>query len=267
MSENNQPPPGGQEPRDPWAPPEHKVPLDKPPVHDQRTLASMPAPPADGQSDGPGGAPASFPGAPGQQAPGQQAPGQQTPGQQTPGQQAPTPGFGAPTPPPAPSHAPSGSYGYPAYPQQAGPDGGYPGYPGQQPGYDAGYPGYPGQPGYGYGGWTGMAAPQNGFGTAAMVLGIIACAAMLCTWGIAGIVLGVLALIFGLLGKGRAARGEANNRGQAIAGVVLGIVGIVAGIVILILMVVVLTHQPTHHDGVYDDDYWNSFLSVAFSAR
>ena len=68
-----------------------------------------------------------------------------------------------------------------------------------------------------------MPAPQNGFGTAAMVLGIAALALMFCTWGVAGIVLGVLALIFGLLGKGRVARGEANNRGQALAGIIMGI--------------------------------------------
>ncbi|MET9363972.1 hypothetical protein ABZX93_24095 [Streptomyces sp. NPDC006632] len=248
MSENTQQPSGGQEPRDPWAPPERKVPLDKPPVHDQQTVVSMPAPPA----GAPTGAP--YPGAPGQQAP----------------------GFGAPTPPPAPQAAP-GSYGYPAPPQQPAQDGGYPGqqpgqdagypgYPGQQPGYDGGYPGYPGQqPSYGYAGWTGMAAPQNGFGIAAMVLGIVACVTMFCSWGISGIVLGVLALIFGMLGKGKAARGEASNRGQALAGIIMGIVGIVLGVVILVLLIVLVANAPESHHSEYD--YWDSALTLAASGR
>ncbi|MGW8330757.1 DUF4190 domain-containing protein [Streptomyces sp. NPDC055897] len=235
MSDNTQQPSGGQEPRDPWAPPEHKVPLDKPPVHDQQTVISMPGTPTEGQYPAPPqgapGAPAQgpFPGAPGQQAPG--------------------PGFGAPTPPPAPGQAAPGSYGYPAYPQQ----------PGQ------GYPGYPGQPAYGYPGFTGITPPQNGFGTAAMVLGIVACASMICTWGVSGIVLGTLALIFGLLAKGRVRRGEANNRGQALAGVIMGIVGIVVGIAILVLMIVVVANAPSHVDD-YDSDYSN-FLSLAAPAR
>ncbi|MCX5385995.1 DUF4190 domain-containing protein [Streptomyces sp. NBC_00083] len=246
MSENSQQPPGGQEPRDPWAPPEHKVPLDKPPVHDQQTVVSMPTPPAD------------APGAPGQQAP----------------------GFGAPTPPPAPQAAP-GSYGYPAYPQQPAQDAGYPGYP-QQPAQDGGYPGYPGQPGqdggypgypgypnqqaaYGYAGWTGMPAPQNGFGIAGMVLGIVACASMICTWGISGIVLGALALIFGFLGKGKVARGEANNRGQALAGIIMGFVGIVLGLVILVLLIVLVANAPDSNHSDYD--YWENALTLASSTR
>ncbi|MEU9099404.1 DUF4190 domain-containing protein [Streptomyces sp. NPDC048361] len=254
MSENTQQPPGGQGPRDPWAPPERKVPLDKPPVdtppvHNQPTVVSMPTPPADAPGSAPGSAP--FPGAPGQQ----------------------NPGFGAPTPPPAPQAAP-GSYGYPAYGQQPGQDAGYQGYPGQ-PGQDGGYPGYPGQDGgypgypsqqsaYGYAGWTGAAAPQNGLGTAAMVLGIIACATMLCTWGISGIVLGVLALIFGILGKGKVARGEANNRGQAQAGFVMGIVGTVLGLVILVLLIVFVANAPSSSHSEYD--YWDSALTLGASS-
>ncbi|MGW2861293.1 DUF4190 domain-containing protein [Streptomyces sp. SDr-06] len=229
MSDNTQQPSGGQEPRDPWAPPEHKVPLDKPPVHDQPTVVSMPG------SEGQG--PAPVQGAPGT-AP---APGP-FPG-------PPGPGFGGPTPPPAPGQTAPAGYGYPSYPQQ--PAQGYPGYPGQQPAF-------------GYPGWTGMPVPQNGFGTAAMVLGIAACVLMICTWGIAGIVLGALALIFGLLGKGRVARGEANNRGQALAGVIMGIVGIVLGILILVLLIVVVANAPKHHT-TYDD--YSNFLALASSAR
>ncbi|CAM5582578.1 DUF4190 domain-containing protein [Streptomyces xanthochromogenes] len=232
MSDNTQQPSGGQEPRDPWAPPERKVPLDKPSVHDQQTVVSMPGTPTEGQYPAPPqgapGAPAQgpFPGAPGQQAPGS--------------------GYGGPTPPPAPGQAAPGSYGYPAYPQQPGQ--GYPGYPGQQPVY--GYPGF-----------TGMTAPQNGFGTAGMVLGIIGCVLLFCTIGIAGIVLGTLALIFGMLGKGRVARGEANNRGQSLAGITLGIISIVLG---LALLVIVIATGSLDHPTSYD---YSNFLSSGVLAR
>ncbi|MEV5948479.1 DUF4190 domain-containing protein [Streptomyces sp. NPDC051993] len=250
MSDNTQQPSGGPEPRDPWAPPERKVPLDKPPVHDQQTVVSIPGAPGDGQSGAP--AQGATPQAP--------APGAHP---AAPGQNAPGPGFGGPMgPPPAsgqqmpmgppqmPGQPAPGNYGYPAYPQQ----------PAQ------GYPGYPGQPSYGYPGWTGMPAPQNGFGTAAMVLGIAALVIMVCTWGVAGIVLGVLALIFGLLGKGRVTRGEANNRGQALAGIIMGAIGIVLGVLILIAMIVLVVNAPVHHTTTNYDDY-GTFLSAAASAR
>ncbi|MFE9403927.1 hypothetical protein ACFYNY_19360 [Streptomyces sp. NPDC006530] len=241
MSDNTQQPSGGPEPRDPWAPPEHKVPLDKPPVHDQQTVIAMPGAPGTGQNGAP---PMGAPGGAPAQGPYQGAPGQPAPGTQQ------APGFGAPTPPPATGQAAPGSYGYPAYPQQTAQ--GYPGYPNQQSAY--------GSPG-----WTGVAAPQNGFGTAAMVLGIIACAGIFC-WGVGGIVLGALALIFGLLGKGRVGRGEANNRGQALAGIIMGIVGIVLGVVFLVLMIVIVVKAPSSHSSDYDYDYSNS-LSLSHSAR
>ncbi|MEU3499706.1 hypothetical protein ABZ726_02685 [Streptomyces hundungensis] len=241
MSDNTQQPSGGPESRDPWAPPEHKVPLDKPPVHDQQTVIAMPGAPGTGPNGAP---PAGAPGGAPAQGPYQGAPAQPAPGTQ------PAPGFGAPTPPPATGQAAPGSYGYPAYPQQ--PAQGYPAYPNQQGGY-------------GYQGWTGGTPPQNGFGTASMVLGIVACVAMICTWGIGGIVLGALALIFGFLGKGRVARGEANNRGQALAGIITGIVGIVIGAVILVLMIVIVVNAPSHSSS---DDYdYSDSLSLSHSAR
>lgn len=67
------------------------------------------------------------------------------------------------------------------------------------------------------------AAPRNGMGTAGLVLGIIG--VVLC-WNPLGFVLGILAIIFGSIGRGRAGRGEATNRSSATAGLVLGIVAI-----------------------------------------
>jgi heme/copper-type cytochrome/quinol oxidase subunit 2 len=86
-----------------------------------------------------------------------------------------------------------------------------------------------GQP-YGPGGH----APANGLGTAALVLGIVG---LLLFWTvIGGIVLGILALIFGIIGRGRAKRGEATNGGVATAGLVLGAVAIVVSIAYISLV-------------------------------
>ncbi|MER6822749.1 DUF4190 domain-containing protein [Streptomyces cellulosae] len=83
--------------------------------------------------------------------------------------------------------------------------------------------GYP-PVGQGYPGWGGVPSlPSNGMGVASLVLGIIAAAAF-CLWPVA-IVLGVLAVIFGAIGRGKANRGEATNGGQALAGVICGAVG------------------------------------------
>src|ERR1700722_4273019 len=66
---------------------------------------------------------------------------------------------------------------------------------------------------------------RNGVGTAALVLGILA---IVLSWTVlGGIVLGVLAVIFGIVGRGRANRGEATNRGSATAGIVTGVIGVV----------------------------------------
>lgn len=76
-------------------------------------------------------------------------------------------------------------------------------------------------------------AGQNGMGTAAMVLGIIA---VVLFWTIVvGFICGVLAIIFGIVGRGRARRGMATNSGQATAGLVTGIIGLVFALAIVIL--------------------------------
>jgi hypothetical protein len=73
--------------------------------------------------------------------------------------------------------------------------------------------------------------PRNGFGVAALVLGILA---LLLSWTIiGGVLLGALALIFGVLGRSRAKRGEATNGGVSVAGIVLGIVGVVIAIALI----------------------------------
>lgn len=178
-------------------------------VHDQQTVTSFPAasdatPPAPaygGPWAGPSGATGPVP-------------------------QAAVDPFAAPAPAPAPAA------GAAVPPPPIGPEG-----PGQVPyGYPhAGYPG--GAPAQGYPGWGGVPPlPSNGMGVASLVLGIIASAAF-CLWPVA-IVLGILAVIFGAIGRSKANRGEATNGGQALAGVICGAVGsalaLAFGVIVLV---------------------------------
>lgn len=108
----------------------------------------------------------------------------------------------------------------------AAPDATYGAPPPGQPAY--GQPAY-GQPAYGQPGPGG--APRNGLGVAALVLGILALLTSITIVG--GIVLGLIALILGVLGRGRAKRREANNGGMALAGIILGVLGIVLSVAII----------------------------------
>ncbi|MFF1452244.1 DUF4190 domain-containing protein [Streptomyces sp. NPDC058274] len=124
-------------------------------------------------------------------------------------------GFGPPSQPPQPPQQPG--YGYP----QAAP--GY-GYPQTGPSYPATPPGaYPQSAGYGM-----PVQPSNGMGTTGLVLGIIGvvCSLTFFLWFF-GVILGILAIIFGAIGRGKANRGEATNKGAATAGLVCGIIATV----------------------------------------
>ncbi|WND34826.1 DUF4190 domain-containing protein [Streptomyces sp. BB1-1-1] len=204
------------------------APWSAPSVHDQQTVTSMPAmdttpwaapaatTPAKGPANpfAPPGPTAAATGAPNPFAPPGPAAATGAPNPFAP--PAATPPYvqdraAVPPPPIAPDGPGQVPYGYP------GP-GGY-GHPG----------GYPGAQPQGYFGWPGMTPmPSNGMGTAGLVLGIIA-AVGFCLWPLA-IVLGVLGVIFGGLGRAKAGRGEATNGGQALAGIICAIVGIALGI-------------------------------------
>ncbi|MFD5425779.1 DUF4190 domain-containing protein [Streptomyces sp. NPDC127084] len=261
MQEQSDRLPAGHTPSDPWAPPEHSASQggrgqsggidlgkstapasppaqdvqDAPPagrgVHDQPTLTAMP-----GTDSGTGPADASAPTGTGAVPPPPTAPG-------GPGQAAP------------------GAYGYPAAQGPATSGYGYPGYPGS-----AGQPGYPGYTGS----WGVTAQPQNGFGTAAMVLGIIAVCGFFC-YGIPSLILGVLALIFGILGRKRYVRGQATNKGQALAGIILGSIGIVLGAAFLTLIVWAFANHERWDEENYDsgveDDPWSTTLVVSGTPR
>jgi hypothetical protein len=72
------------------------------------------------------------------------------------------------------------------------------------------------------------AAPKNGLGIAALVVAIIALLGSFSIIG--GIIGGIVAVILGVIGRGRAKRGEANNGGVALAGVILGVISIIVSL-------------------------------------
>jgi hypothetical protein len=105
----------------------------------------------------------------------------------------------------------------------------YPTQPGQPPGQYQGQPPgqYQGQPP----GQYPAARRRNGMGTAALVLGVVAVVlVLLLLFSPIGAFLGLLAVLFGILGIMRANRGEADNRGQAVAGLVTGAIALLVGI-------------------------------------
>jgi membrane-bound ClpP family serine protease len=68
-------------------------------------------------------------------------------------------------------------------------------------------------------------------GTTALVLGVVALVlVLLLLFSPLGVLLGLLAVVFGIVGLTRANRGEADNRGQAVAGLVTGAVALLLGI-------------------------------------
>ncbi|MFD8782818.1 DUF4190 domain-containing protein [Kitasatospora sp. NPDC059599] len=147
-----------------------------------------------------------------------------------PGQGAAPASGGAPvSAPAAPAAAPAEASGQVPIPGQVPVPGRVPA-PGQAPGVPY-WPPYP------------VAAPQprNGLGTAAMVLGIVGTVLSLdiilfwLSWLPA-----LLALIFGVIGMGYARKGQATNRGMALAGVILGITGLLVSVgtgVVVVLQV------------------------------
>ncbi|MER7738207.1 DUF4190 domain-containing protein [Streptomyces sp. NPDC096538] len=85
---------------------------------------------------------------------------------------------------------------------------------------------------------VGAGERRNGFGIAALVLGIVG--ALLFWTAIGGIALGVLALIFGVLGFRRSRRGVATNGTMSVIGAVLGGLTLVVSSVLLAMGVAVI---------------------------
>jgi ABC-type phosphate transport system permease subunit len=71
-------------------------------------------------------------------------------------------------------------------------------------------------------------APRNEFGVVSLILGAVA---LMTCWLLIGVPLGIAAVITGDTARRRVQRGEANNPRTAIAGIALGAIAIVAGLV------------------------------------
>jgi hypothetical protein len=101
------------------------------------------------------------------------------------------------------------------------------------------------------------AGPKNGAGIASLIIAVVAqlSTLLLVPWSISaeilvaivavfsifgaiaavlgGIILGIVAVVIGFVARGRVKRGEANNGGIAIAGIVLGFLAIISAIVLI----------------------------------
>jgi hypothetical protein len=132
-----------------------------------------------------------------------------------------------PTQPGPPSGPPPGQG--PPPPQSPPPQGQPP--PGQPP--PGGYPapgGYPPP-----GGHPHAAGRRNGMGVAALVIGVVALVlVLLLLFSPLGAFLGLVAVVLGIVGLVRANRGEADNRGQPVTGLVTGGLALLLGIVFTI---------------------------------
>jgi hypothetical protein len=78
-----------------------------------------------------------------------------------------------------------------------------------------------------------MTGPRNGTGTAALAVAFVG--VVLCWSVVGGIVCGVVAVVLGQLGRGRAVRGEADNGEIAIAGTALGMVAVIASVAFAVI--------------------------------
>ncbi|MGW2745643.1 DUF4190 domain-containing protein [Streptomyces sp. NPDC001450] len=212
------------------APPPH------PSIHDQQTVISVPTPDAPADVVPPAWARPADPYSPPISAPPTGAPANPYAPPANPfAPPAAAPSAGTPATPYAPPAAHGNPYGpqpqetAPIPPPPISPDG--PGqvpygYPAQQPQMGYGGPGVPSYPAAGGYGWPGLQPqPNNGMGTASLVLGILATVGF-CAWPLA-LVMGVVAVVLGALGRGKARRGEATNPGVALAGIICGAAGIV----------------------------------------
>ncbi|MFI1226746.1 MULTISPECIES: DUF4190 domain-containing protein [unclassified Streptomyces] len=102
---------------------------------------------------------------------------------------------------------------------------------------------YPGQPGADHAAPYGGQAPAqtNGFAVAALVLGLLAC---LFFWTVVGgLLLGLLALVFGVIAALRTRQGRAPRRVMAIVGAVLGALGLIGSVVVLVAAIAVFDSQ------------------------
>ncbi len=87
-------------------------------------------------------------------------------------------------------------------------------------------------------------APQNQFGVASLILGLVA---LITCWLLVGVPFGIAAVVTGDVARRRVKRGQANNPRTAMAGIVLGVVAIVAGLVAVGYFSWMAAHQMDHY--------------------
>jgi hypothetical protein len=84
--------------------------------------------------------------------------------------------------------------------------------------------------------------PNNTLGLVSMILGIVAIP-LVCCFNL-GIPVGIAAAVLGFLGKQKAEKGLANNRGQALAGLICGAAAVGLGILSIIAVLVLNVSIP-----------------------
>lgn len=134
-----------------------------------------------------------------------------------------------PASPPYPYSYPPGPAGQYSAPYQSDPyqQAPYQSHPYQQGPNPGAYP-----PPSAYGTYPGIpTAPRNGLGIAALVTAIVAMVATFTIFG--GIALGIVAVILGFVARGRVKRGEADNGGVALTGIILGVVAILVSVALI----------------------------------
>ncbi len=92
---------------------------------------------------------------------------------------------------------------------------------------------------------AGQPGPSNGLGTGALITGIVGLVfSLFLGWFIIGIPLGILlgavAIVLGLIGRGRAKRGMATNGGVALTGAILGFIAVLVAIAIAVFYALVI---------------------------
>lgn len=92
-----------------------------------------------------------------------------------------------------------------------------------------------------YSGWYPPRVPRNDVGSASLLLGIFA--AVFFWLPVVDLILGITATWTGFAGLSRIKRGEADNHGAAITGIVLGILVSVASILVIAFVAFIVDYQ------------------------
>jgi len=87
---------------------------------------------------------------------------------------------------------------------------------------------------------------RNGAGTAALVVGVVSLVlAVLIIFAALAIPLGIIAAILGGIGMSRASKGQADNRGHALTGLITGLLAIVVAFAIGISFIALISENQS----------------------